>query len=215
MKVASLSVIFLLVILLLAQECKVKNLVAEVNRQKDSIETYHLERLGTHEKRVLVYNLFDKIKEPDIFFYTNDSIFERHRIIQQTGSWFRLIRIDCFKDSSIKLTLKTISLRNPLTGYGIDSLYKTHVQLLDKKMWLEFKNRLDKISAYDVTHYDGMLDCFGGELIWEAIIKNRTFYFRTHCNEAREFTETCEFLMRQIQDKELQTLFREKHKMRN
>jgi hypothetical protein len=214
MKIASLSVVFLLIILLLAQERKVKNLLVEVNRQKDSIETYHLQKLAIHDKRVLMSNLFDKIKEPQDV-YANDSIFERHRIKQHIGSWFRLVRIDCFKDSSIKLTLKTISIRNPLTGQGIDSLYKTHVQVLDKKLWLEFKNRLDKISAYDVTYVDGMLDCFGGELTWEAFINNRTYNFSTHCNEAREFTETCEFLMRQIQDKELQMLFREQDKMRN
>jgi hypothetical protein len=214
MKIASLSVIFLLIILLLAQECKVKNLLAEVNRQKDSIETYHLQRLPIHEKRRVTSNFFDKIKEPQDL-YANDSLFESHRIKQHIGSWFRLIRVDCFKDSSIKLTLKTISIRNPLTGIGIDSLYKTHVQILDKKNWLEFKSRLDKISAYDVTYFNGMLDCFGGELTWEAFINNRTFYFSTYCNEAREFTKTCEFLMRQIEDKELKTLFREQDKMRN
>jgi hypothetical protein len=208
-----LILIAFLVLFLSWQECKINTLRTEVKNQNDSIENYHLQRLEKRQKNELMEYVFNKYGELK-YLETNDSVFEIHRIMQQIGNKTRLAKVECFKDSSIRLVYKLISVRNPLTGGGIDSLYETHTQRLEKLIWLEFKDKINKISSYDLTYWDGYLDCFGGELAWEAVINQNTYFFSTHCNQAPQFTEACEFLLRQVDDKEIQAMFIELDKMR-
>lgn len=214
MKTLGISIIICLVLSLLWQRTQINTMSKELQFQRDSLEIYHLQRLNIGDRYEMLDKFYQKIREPQrLELYNNDTILEAHRIME-FGNKSRLLKIEVLKDSAIKLTFKTISIRNPLTGHGVDSLYKSQVQMLDRDTWNKFKESFNKISVYDITFWNGMLDCFGGDLSWEATIKHRTYRFSTHCRQAPEFTDACELLLRQVKDKELQERFKEQDKRR-
>ena len=214
-KIVSFLIMVFLTLMLLWQRSHINSMAFEIRQQKDSIENYHLQKLDTYERYESLNKFFKKINEPQhLDLYNNDTILEAHRIIQGFGNKARIFKVEILKDSTVRLTFKVVSINNPMTGVGIDSLYKSQVQMIDRKIWNDFKESFNKIEVYDVIYWNGMLDCFGGELLWEATINNRTYRFGTHCRQAPQFTDACELLMRHVQDKDLQNEFEKQDKRR-
>lgn len=212
MKIFSILTATILLIGLFWQQKRIDSLKETVQNQKDSIETYHLQKLSIGDRFNMRNKAFDQSNEPEHLKLYNDSLLESHRILQGYGNKTRVFRVEVLKDSTIRLTFKVISIRNPLTGKGKDSLYKTQVQQLNKNIWYKFKNSISNIDSYDLTYWDGTLDCFGGELFWEAWVNHSTYHFGTHYGQARQFTKACEIIMREVRDKELEEIFKEQDK---
>ncbi|MBK9726519.1 MAG: hypothetical protein IPO86_00210 [Saprospiraceae bacterium] len=202
MKYAIIGFSLMTFIGLIWQNNKINELKAITIYQRDTINNYNL-NLDPYEK----VNLIEQLLEPRIL-RTNDSIYEVQRIIYGYSNDIKIIKVECFKDSSIKLIYKQGSLRNPITGVGTARLVKTQVQVLDKNVWMQFKSKFSKISCYDLTLWDGYLDCIGPILEWDAKIGYESFRNSSTCGLAAQFTEACEFLMRQVNDKDLQEMFR-------
>lgn len=215
MKKSHLSIIIFETIMLLLlsfgfiwQSKKIHDFRNDVLMLKDSIGYYQSKSI--HPRDLPERNsdfpiVLKKLQEPELL--TSDyKIFETHRIIHNWGRKINMVRVDCSRDSSINLIFKKFEFKD-IFGIG-DTILKTQVQKLDKKIWLEYKKRLATIDFSDLTLHSGGLDCPGQELVWEANIRFNNYGFWTPCYRAAQFSKACFFLMSQVNDPDAQRFFK-------
>lgn len=205
MKSITVVIIILFGIGFFFQYSKINNLNIQVSSLKDTIETLKFLKSGYSRHNYINREAADKINEIQ-YFKPNDSISEIHRIIFSFGNTSKIIKLELFKNDSIRLTYKLVTFKNPVTGQGIDSLLKTKTQRLDKRILAEFKDKFVNISNYELTFFDGESDCIGPELSWEALIGFSHHQYSEVCSRYSSFMDACKFLMRQVNDMELQKM---------
>jgi hypothetical protein len=162
----------------------------------------HIKENNYFKKRYKSY-LPPIIKES--YLETNDSIKEVHRITANYADRFFLIRLELSKTNSVSLIFKRYSQKHLLTGQGEDKLLAVKTQKIDWKTLNEFRYKLSKIEFLDVTKSDNTFCCFGGGGIkLESILEDgKNIDFSTFCRASQQFAAACEFIMRQVDDKEL------------
>jgi hypothetical protein len=135
----------------------------------------------------------------------NDSIKEAHRITCYYGWRYFIIRFELKSDSSVDLICKNYTIKHPFTGEGRDSLLSVKKQKITSQILQNFKNRLSKVEFLDATFQKEIMCCFGGGGIrLESVYSSgqRNFY-GTFCRTSKQFAEACEYMMRQVDNKEL------------
>jgi hypothetical protein len=135
----------------------------------------------------------------------NDSIKEAHRIMCNYGWRYFLIRFELKPDSTVDLICKNYTIRQPFTGEGSDSLLSVKKQKITSQTLQDFKNKLSKVEFLDATIQREIMCCFGGggiklESVYAS--EQRNFY-STFCRTSKQFAEACEYMMRQVDNKEL------------
>ncbi|MBK9726532.1 MAG: hypothetical protein IPO86_00275 [Saprospiraceae bacterium] len=206
MKSITLIIILLFGFGFLLQYSKIRNLNNQVSSLNDTIVELKILKSRYPRFSYISNEAANKINELQ-YFKPNDSISEIHRIIFSFGTTSKILKIECFKNDSIRLTYKLVTLKHPILGLGTDSLLKTSIQRLDKRILDEFKNKFSSISNYELTsRMDGESDCIGPQLSWEALIEFNHYEYSEICRKYSSFMHTCKLLMRHVGDQELQEI---------
>jgi hypothetical protein len=135
----------------------------------------------------------------------NDSIKEAYRIVCNYGWRQFLIRVELGNDNTVNLVCKQFTLKHPMTGEERDSLLSVQNKKIDYQILKNFKEKLLKVEFLDATVQKNIMCCFGGGGIQlESVYSSgqRNFY-GTFCRTSKQFAEACEYMMRQVDNKEL------------
>lgn len=194
------SIATILVLLAATMWFGVKN--AETRREleavRDTLYSLKIQQpylFDGHNKGVL-----EKVGE--LYLDINDTIIEAHRITIKYGRNCALLRLEVKSDSSVYAVFKKFTYKNPLTGEGEDSLYVVSNPEIDLIALQQFKVKLTEIEFPAAVGNNDILCCLGGgTLSWEAVMHPSVRYrFSTFCGQSLQFSEACEFLLRQMGD---------------
>lgn len=172
-------------------------------------DTLYSLRIAQNPVAHIQMSVMEKIGEP--YLMLNDSVVEAHRISGNYGRWHFLLRIETDRNGALQTTLRTYTLKNPLTGEGQDSLFSVTHPKIEAAVFQEFKDKLARIKLTEAAVDDTLPTCCwgGGYLIWEAVYPASIIGFRfdTYCRKSVPFAEACEFLLRQTGDPEFKHYF--------
>lgn len=139
---------------------------------------------------------------------------EVDRIIGNYGELFFMVRLERKQDGTITAVYKKARPLAPLNpgnfntvGLKVDSMKYQ----LDTMQFQAFKSRLQRVDFLNASMDANIMCCFGGGVLeWESITGNGPHHrFKTFCRQSTQFAEACEFLLKKINDPELQQVLSE------